>query len=152
MAGFASGSDGGDVLAGIDLEAGTWHAEHMGVVVGAHGRGNSSVNVGGMDYIKWYDTVLAGAALFDLYKLRRSGESLRKGGESQANKDTCVRVGDTLLLKDGVELAWNDPRALEADELLARQRSSKADQAGLGATTNTVALRDEALCVVSSLV
>jgi len=102
-----------------------------------------------MDYIKWYDTVLAGAALFDLYKLRRSGESLRKGGESQANKDTCVRVGDTLLLKDGVELAWNDPRALEADELLARQRSSKADQAGLGATTNTVALRDEALCVVA---
>jgi len=107
------------------------------------------VNGGGMDYTKWDDTVLAAAALFGFYKLRRSGEFLRKEGESQANKDTCVRVGDTLLLKDGVELAWNDPRALEADELLARQRFSKADQAGLGATTNTVALRDEALCVVA---
>ena len=52
-------------------------------------------------------------------------------------------------LKGGVELAWNDPRALEADELLARQRFSKADQAGLGAVTNTFALRDEALCVVA---
>ena len=41
------------------------------------------------------------------------------------------------------------PWSLEADELLARQRFSKADQAGLGATTNTVALRDEALCVVA---
>jgi len=91
----------------------------------------------------------AGSALFGFYKLRRSGEFLRKEGESRANKETCVRVGDTLLLKDGIELAWNDPRALEADELLARQRFSKADQAGLGATTNTVALRDEALCVVA---
>ena len=60
---------------------------------------------------KWDDTVLAAAALFGFYKLRRSGEFLRKEGESQANKNTCVRVGDTLLLKDGVELAWNDPRA-----------------------------------------
>jgi hypothetical protein len=83
------------------------------------------------------------------FKLRRSGEFLRKEGQSQANKDACVLVGDTLLLKDGIELAWNDPRALEADELLARQRFSKADQVGLGATTNTVALRDEALCVVA---
>ena len=107
------------------------------------------VNGSGMDYTKWDDTVLAAAALFGFYKLRRSGEFLRKEGESQANKDTCVRVGDTLLLKDGVELAWNDPGALEADELLARQRFSKADQAGLGATTNTVALRDEAPCVVA---
>jgi hypothetical protein len=107
------------------------------------------VNGSGMDYTKWDDTVLATAALFGFYKLRRSGEFLRKDGVHLANKDTCVLVGDTRLLKDGVELAWNDPRALEADELLARQRFSKADQAGLGATTNTCALHDEALCVVA---
>jgi len=107
------------------------------------------VNGSGMDYTKWDDTVLATAALFGFYKLRRSGEFLRKDGVLLANKDTCVLVGDTRLLKDGVELAWNDPRALEADELLARQRFSKADQAGLGATTNTCALHDEALCVVA---
>jgi len=107
------------------------------------------VNGSGMDYTKWDDTVLATAALFGFYKLRRSGEFLRKDGVHLANKDTCVLVGDTRLLKGGVELAWNDPRALEADELLARQRFSKADQAGLGAVTNTFALRDEALCVVA---
>ena len=66
----------------------------------------------GMDYAKWDDTVLATAALFGFYKLRRSGEFLRKDGVHLANKDTCVLVGDTRLLKDGVE----------ADELLARQR------------------------------
>ena len=37
MGGDASESDGGDVLAGIDVEAGTWHAELMGVVAGALG-------------------------------------------------------------------------------------------------------------------
>ena len=79
------------------------------------------VNGSGMDYTKWDDTVLATAALFGSYKLRRSGEFLRKNGVHLANKDTCVLVGVTRLLKDGVELAWNDPRALEADELLANR-------------------------------
>ena len=37
MGGDASESDGGDVLAGIDVEAGTWHTELMGVVAGALG-------------------------------------------------------------------------------------------------------------------
>ena len=77
--------------------------------IGRSGAGGSCPPSG--SNTKWDDTVLAAAALFGFYKLRRSGEFLRKEGESQANKNTCVRVGDTLLLKDGVELAWNDPRA-----------------------------------------
>ena len=59
---------------------------------------------GGLDFSKWDDSVIAAAIVFGFFKLRRSGEFLRKN--AHPNSDKCARVGDCRLANDGGE-AWH---------------------------------------------
>ena len=102
---------------------------------------------GGLDFNDWDSAVLEAAIIFGFFKLRRSGEFLRKGAEPDA--DYCVRVGDIALAKDGKGVRLNTDGAAEADELIATQRRSKADQDWNGSETNTFITSDARLCVVS---
>jgi hypothetical protein len=102
---------------------------------------------GGLDENKWDDAVLLTAMVFGFFKLRRSGEFLRKGAEPDADK--CVRVGDCTLASNGEEVELGPEAAKHADELIAVQRTSKADQDWKGAATNTFSCSDKRLCVVA---
>jgi len=102
---------------------------------------------GGLDFSSWDDTVLVTAMLFGFFKLRRSGEFMRKAEEPDADK--CVRVGDCTLAKDGEKVEVPGSEVEGADELIAVQRRSKVDQEGNGVATNTFVASDERLCVVT---
>jgi len=79
--------------------------------------------------------------------LRHSGEFLRKGAEADA--DYCMRVGDIRLARDGEEVRLTPGEAVDADELIATQRRSKAGQDWNGSETNTFVASDARLCAVS---
>jgi hypothetical protein len=104
---------------------------------------------GSLDFTKWDSSVLAAAAVFGFFKLRRSGEFLRKG--EHPDEDKCVRVGDCELAAKGVKVAWDVDAAADAGEAVARQRFAKTDQTGQGVSTNTFKVKDERLCVVAWL-
>jgi hypothetical protein len=104
---------------------------------------------GGLDFNKWDDAVLGAAIAFGFFKLRRSGEFLRKG--AAPNAEHCVRVGDITMAKDGVTVKLTPEGVLDADEVVATQRKSKADQDWNGSETNTFLASDARLCVVSWL-
>ena len=104
---------------------------------------------GGLDFTKWDDSVLAGAAVFGFFKLRRSGEFLRKGGHPDVDK--CARVVDYALAEASSKVAWEVEAAAGADEATARQRFSKTDQTGQGVGTSTFKVKDKRLCVVAWL-
>jgi hypothetical protein len=105
------------------------------------------VDRGGLEVNSWGDAVLATAVVFGFFKLRRSGEFLRKGEHPDADK--CVRVGDCTLAKEGVSLEWGSEDQEYADEIIAVQRQSKADQERRGAVTNMLVSSDPRLCVVA---
>ena len=104
---------------------------------------------GGLDFTTWDDSVLAGAAVFGFFKLRRSGEFLRKGEHPDVDK--CERVGHCALAEAGSKVAWEVEAAAGADEAIAWQRFSKTDQTGQGVGTNTFKVEDKRLCVVAWL-
>ena len=60
--------------------------------------------------------MLACAAVFGFFKLRRSGEFLRKG--ELPDVDKCVRVGDCALAEAGRTVAWEVEAAAGADRPL----------------------------------
>ena len=101
----------------------------------------------GLDFNKWDDAVLGAAIAFGFSKLRRSGEFLRKG--AAPNAEHCVRVGDITMAKDGVAVKLTPEEVLDADEVIAMQRKSRADQDWSGSETNTFLMSDARLCVVS---
>jgi hypothetical protein len=100
---------------------------------------------GGLDYSNWDDAVMATALIFGFFKLRRCGEFLRSG--EHPDPDKCVRVGDCSMAREGIEVEC-DPSCVDAaDELIAVQRQSKADQEGRGAVTRTFCSSDQRFCV-----
>jgi hypothetical protein len=101
----------------------------------------------GLKENSWGDAVLIAVVVFGFFKLRRSGEFLRKGEHPDADK--CVRVGDCTLAKEGVLVEWGSEDQEHADEIIAVQRQSKADQERRGAVTNTFSTSDPRLCVVA---
>ena len=89
LGGDASGSDGGDVLAGIDVEAGTWHAEHMGVFAGALGAvcGEEFGGLTAEEFISFVKELMALAAL------------VVQHGDRWTNKVVCAAWDNTNVVQ-----------------------------------------------------